>query len=67
MVDSDARSTEQPGAGDGGGGAPEEIPLGQRLLENWVVLLVACLVIFFVFYGGWGTVEMMSLPDAPLP
>ena len=46
---------------------PEEIPLGQRLFDNWVVLLVACIVVMFVFYTGWGVVEMVSLPDAPLP
>ncbi len=66
MVDSDPRSTEQPGAGEGGE-APEEIPFGQRLLDNWVVLLIGCLVVFFVFYTGWGLVEMTSLTDAPLP
>jgi hypothetical protein len=57
MVDSDPRSTEQ----------PEEIPLGQRLLENWVFLLVSCLVVFFIFYTGWGLVEIATLTDAPLP
>ena len=66
MVDSDPRSTDQPGAG-GSGDAPEEIPLGQRLLDNWVFLLISCLVVFFIFYTGWGLVEITSLSDAPLP
>lgn len=46
---------------------PEEIPLGQRLFDNWLLLLVVGIVVMFVFYTGWGVVEMASLPEAPLP
>ena len=45
----------------------EEIPLGQRLFENPILLLVACIVVMFVFYTFWGIYEVMSLPQATLP
>jgi len=45
----------------------EEIPLGQRLFDSPYLLLVACLVVMFVFYTGWGLLEIASLTDAPLP
>ena len=45
----------------------ERVPLGQRLLDRPFLLLIACLVIFFVFYTGWGLVELASLDRAPLP
>jgi hypothetical protein len=47
--------------------APEPVPLGQRLLDRPFLLLVACLVVMFVFYTGWGLVELASLTEAPLP
>lgn len=47
--------------------AGEPVPLGQRLLDSPFVLLLACLVVMFVFYTGWGLVELASLTDAPLP
>jgi hypothetical protein len=50
---------ERPGA--------EEIPLGQRLFDNWPLLLVAGLVVMIVFYTGWGLWEVRSLTPAPLP
>jgi hypothetical protein len=31
------------------------------------LLLVACLVVMFVFYTGWGMIEIASLTPAPLP
>lgn len=46
---------------------PEQLPLGQRLYDNWVLLLVAGLAIMFVFYTGWGMWEILSLEPAPLP
>ena len=47
---------------------PEEpIPLGQRLLDRPFLLLAACLVVMFVFYTGWGMIEIASLTPAPLP
>jgi hypothetical protein len=50
-----------------GGESPEEIPLGQRLLDSPFVLLVVCIVVMFVFYTGWGLVELAMLDEAPLP
>jgi len=48
-------------------GEPERVPLGQRLLDRPFLLLIACLVVFFVFYTGWGLFEIASLEPAPLP
>lgn len=45
----------------------ERVPLGQRLLESPLLLLLACLVVFFVFYTGWGLIELATLEQAPLP
>jgi hypothetical protein len=45
----------------------EEVPLGQRLLERPFLLLAAGLLVIFVFYTGWGMIEILSLPEAPLP
>jgi len=42
-------------------------PLGQRLFDNWVLLLVAGIVIVTLFYTGWGLWEILTLPPAPLP
>jgi hypothetical protein len=46
---------------------PEDIPLGQRLLDSPFLLLITCIVVMFVFYTGWGLVELARLGDAPLP
>jgi hypothetical protein len=46
---------------------PEEIPLGQRLFDSPFLLLIAAIVVMFVFYTGWGIVELARLPQAPLP
>jgi hypothetical protein len=46
---------------------PEEIPLGQRLLDSPFLLLIVCTVVMLVFYTGWGLIEMASLTQAPLP
>ena len=43
------------------------IPLGQRLFDRPFSLLIAGLVVMFVFYTIWGIVEIMSLPQALLP
>lgn len=45
----------------------EKIPLGQRIFDNPFLLLVACIAVMFVFYTGWGLVELASLSEAPLP
>jgi hypothetical protein len=44
-----------------------EVPLGQRLFDNWVLLLVAGLLVVAVLYIGWGLYEILSLPEATLP
>ena len=49
------------------GDPPEEIPLGQRLFDSPFLLLVACIVVMFVFFTGWGLVELATLEQAPLP
>jgi len=45
----------------------ERVPLGQRLFDRPFLLLIACIVVMFVFYTGWGMLEIASLSDAPLP
>jgi hypothetical protein len=47
--------------------AEQDIPLGQRLYDRPFLLLAFGLVVMFVFYTIWGLVEVMSLPQAPLP
>jgi hypothetical protein len=56
---SDARPDPERPSGD--------VPLGQRLFDRPFLLLAACLLIFFVFYTGWGLVELALLDQAPLP
>jgi hypothetical protein len=45
----------------------EDIPLGQRLFDNWLLLMVAGIVIMAVVYTGWGLWEIATLPTATLP
>ena len=45
----------------------EQIPLGQRLYDRPILLLVAGIVIMAVFYTGWGLWEVLSLTPSPLP
>lgn len=45
----------------------QEIPLGQRLFDNWLLLMIAGIVIMAVIYTGWGLWEVMTLPKATLP
>lgn len=45
----------------------EPIPLGQRLFESPFLLLIMGLIVMFVFFTGWGILEVMSLEPAPLP
>lgn len=46
---------------------PEEIPLLQRFYESPYLLLLVGIVMMFAFYTGWGVLETLSLPEAPLP
>ena len=45
----------------------EELPLGQRIFDNWVLLLIAGIVIMAVIYTGWGFWEVLTIPKATLP
>ena len=45
----------------------EELPLGQRLYDNWLLLLIAGVVIMAVVYTGWGLWEIMTMPVGTLP
>jgi len=45
----------------------EPVPLGQRLFDNVFLLLAAGLLVMVLVYTGWGLVEVLSLPTAPLP
>jgi hypothetical protein len=42
-------------------------PLAQRLMDNPFLLLALGLLVMFVFYTGWGLLEMLTLEQAPLP
>ena len=52
---------------DSPGSPPEEIPLGQRIFDSPMVLLVAGILVMVVFYTAWGLWEVLSLPQATLP
>ena len=42
-------------------------PLGQRIMDSPFLLLVLGIVVMFVFYTGWGLLEIGKLTPAPLP
>lgn len=44
-----------------------KVPLGQRLYDSPFLLLVAGIVVMVLFYTLWGIIEVVSLPQAPLP
>jgi hypothetical protein len=64
---SDRDRASDPPASSQGREPPEPVPLGQRLLDSPFLLLAAALVVMFLFYTGWGLVEIASLSEAPLP
>ncbi|HEY0810097.1 MAG TPA: hypothetical protein VGD49_08035 [Longimicrobiales bacterium] len=45
----------------------QNIPLAQRLFDNWVLLMIAGIVIMAVVYTGWGLFEILTMPPAVLP
>ncbi|MBP1641771.1 MAG: hypothetical protein H6Q03_440 [Acidobacteria bacterium] len=47
--------------------AEEAVPLGQRLFDRPFLLLLAGLLVMFLFYTGWGMYEILSLPAGNLP
>lgn len=68
MSDPDSRPSREPGAPRDDGGDPHEpIPLGQRLLDSPFLLLLVGIAVMFVFFTGWGLLELASLSEAPLP
>jgi hypothetical protein len=46
---------------------PGVVPLGQRLFDRPFLLLAAGLLVMFLFYTGWGLLEVFSLPADRLP
>ncbi|HUG39326.1 MAG TPA: hypothetical protein VMM12_02520 [Longimicrobiales bacterium] len=46
---------------------PERLPLGQRLFDNWLLLMIAGILIMAVIYTGWGLWEIASMPEGTLP
>ncbi len=48
-----------------GGGAEEEIPFMQRLLDNHFLLLFIGIAVPTVTYILWGIMELISIPIAP--
>lgn len=46
---------------------PEHIPLGQRLMENWFLLLALGIAVMAVCYTGWGLWEILTMTPSPLP
>jgi len=48
-------------------GGSGDVPFGQRLYDNVFFWLVAGFVVMAIVYTGWGLVEILTLPQAPLP
>ena len=44
----------------------DPVPFGQRLYDNWAVLMVLGIVIMVVIFTGWGLWEITSLEPSPL-
>ena len=64
MTDPEARTSKAASRPEG---PREPIPLGQRLLDRPFLLLIVSMLVMFVFFTGWGLLEIASLPQAPLP
>ncbi len=47
--------------------ADGQVPLGQRLFDNWALLMVLGVVIMVLIFTGWGLWELHTLPPATLP
>ncbi len=43
------------------------VPLGQRLFDNWPLLMIAGVVIMLAVFTGWGLWEIVTMPPATLP
>ena len=47
---------------------PEDaVPLGQRLFDRPFLLLVVGILVMFLFYTGWGLLDLWQLPAGKLP
>ena len=44
-----------------------QVPLGQRLYDNWPLLMIAGIVIMAAIYTAWGLWEIATMPQATLP
>ena len=53
--------SEQPSRGQ------EPVPILQRFYDSPFLLLIAGVLIMFLFYTGWGLWEILSLPPGKLP
>ena len=51
----------------GRAGEQEPLPLGQRLYDNWLLLMIAGIAIMAAIYTGWGLWEIATMPKATLP
>ena len=49
------------------GAPPQQVPLAQRLFDNWALLMIAGIVIMAIIYTGWGLYEIFTMPTAELP
>jgi hypothetical protein len=47
--------------------AGEAVPLGQRLFDRPFLLLIVGIAVMFLFYTGWGLVDLAMLPQGNLP
>ncbi len=45
----------------------EAVPLGQRLYDNWLLLLLAGIAVMAITYTAWGLFEILTLQQATLP
>jgi hypothetical protein len=54
-------------ASSGGEPTAQRMPLGQRLFDNWPLLMIAGIVIMALIYTGWGLWEIATMPTAELP
>ncbi len=58
--------SSEPSSGDGDP-VVQPLPLGQRLFDNWLLLMIVGIVIMGVIYTGWGLWEVTTMPTAELP
>jgi len=53
---------------DGGDAAERATPpLGQRLYDNWPLLMILGIAIMALVFTGWGLWDIITMPAAELP